>query len=192
MTNENKKPATFSDRVSSVENSLEELQKAVVKTVSDQSKTLELLVENIRQALAVQKEVIDIVVEELDSRFEKTFKPNLNTRLEAFKLEKLNQISQQEKAQIKAAVDQGILAQAESVDIDSVVVGVPSKEGKVLGAGRVTFEVSSLDANVSETVMGQGVGFKWETPDGSTVEISEIYKKLPPKPIEVSNQVEEK
>ena len=149
MSQENKKPATFSERVSEVEKSVESLQQVAF----NQSKTLDLLVENIRQALGVQKEVIDHLVEELESTLG-GFKSRLNERLEAVKLEKLKQITEQEKAQITAAVEQGILESTPSVDTDSVVVGVPSKEGKVLGAGRVTFEVSNLEPAVAEQIVG--------------------------------------
>lgn len=177
---ENKKPTTITERL----DALETFANHAGSALTNQNKALDTLVENIKQALFTQKEVIDVLIEELDSRLDKTLKTSLNARVEALRLERLKQIAEQEAAQVKAAVEQGVLAPVEAVAVDSILVGRPTKDEVVLGAGRITVEMSSLDKAIAEQLVGKKVGDKWTSPDGSVLEVLEIYSKLPPKPIQ--------
>ncbi len=173
-----KKPATFNERIEVIE-----------KEALDAKETLSLLVDNIQQALYVQKEVIDAITAEADARFgtDSSFKAGVSARLEQMKKDKLQKLADQEANQIKGFLEMGALEVASSIDMDSLVVGKPARNGEVLGAGRLTVEISNLDASVTEQLVGKEVGFLWTTPDGGTLEILEIYKKCPPKPVEAAD-----
>lgn len=192
------KPATFSERMEKLERALEDSRQEVVELRG----AVDVLVENVQQALYVQKEVIDTVTGELDLRFPDVnsgptepavlgFRASVTARLEQMKADKLKKLADQEASQIKGFLEMGALEVAAAIDLDSLVVGKPSREGKVLGSGRLTVEVSNLDGSISDQLIGREVGFVWTTPDGSTLEILEIYKKCPPKPVEAAADVAE-
>lgn len=192
------KPATFSERMDKLERALDDSRNENVELRG----ALESLVENFQQALYVQKEVIDVITGELDTRFPDLnsgptepgalgFKASISARLEQMKAAKLKRLADQESAQIKGFVEMGALEVATAIDLDSLVVGKPERAGVVLGSGRLTVEISNLDTSISDQLIGKEVGFLWTTPDGSTLEILEVYKKCPPKPVEAAADVAE-
>jgi hypothetical protein len=172
-----KKPTTFNERVGQVESDV----RRSTDRVQVLEQVLETLVENLRSALSIQKEVIDNLVEELSVKLDTDsykLKESLHSRLEALKQAKLEEIAKQEAYQVEGLVKSGLLTPAEEVDTDCVVVARPEKEGKVLGAGRVTLEVMSLPPVLVDQFVAKKVGSTVDLPDGGTVVITEIYKKV--------------
>lgn len=168
MKESNKMPAqkvpTVLERLQATEANVQRLQESV-----------DGLFVNLRNSLQAQMEVMEAIIEvakvsdpEVESKMQKV--------IETKRLEREVAKAEQEKKQVEQLVEAGILKQAELVSPDSVVVGrIFNKNGEVTGAGRVQSEYGRYTEACQKAILGQGVGFVYETEQAEKFEILEIY-----------------
>jgi ribosomal protein S18 acetylase RimI-like enzyme len=153
------------------------------------------VVGSVQQALAqIEKahndslEIIDALVAELGPEV-------VANRIKATREEKAQQQADQAKTSLQQAVTDGRAVVAEKVSENSVIVGQEfqsAPEGseatdKLLGVGYTQLSFFAVKPEFREKLLGQPVGTKVETGEGSYFLVTEIYDVVPVKaePVEV-------
>jgi hypothetical protein len=88
--------------------------------------------------------------------------------------------AKQAKEQLDLALVEGKVAQIEKVEEGAIITGFEKdKDGTILVPGYVQLSLAVIKPEFSEKMMGQGVGFVFETEGGGQFEITGIYKAVP-------------
>ncbi len=83
---------------------------------------------------------------------------------------------------LNKAIEAGQVVVADTITDESIIVGVESdKDGNPIKPGYVQLAVSGVKPEFKEKMLGQGVGFKFDTVDGNTFTINGVYAQVPPK-----------
>lgn len=98
------------------------------------------------------------------------------------RIRRMEENAQQSKDALAKAVE---AKQVEAVEIiedgDFIITGVEKdKEGKPLPPGYVQVPFSSIKPEFKEKLVGQVVGFSFETESGGSFEVTGVYKNVPP------------
>jgi hypothetical protein len=69
---------------------------------------------------------------------------------------------------------------ADKIEDDSIITGVESdKDGVALKPGYVQLSMAGVKAEYKDKMLGQSVGFKFDTTDGNTFTVTGIYASVP-------------
>jgi len=84
------------------------------------------------------------------------------------------------KEGLDKALAAGQLKPIEKIAEDSIITGVESdKDGVPLKPGYVQLQVSGVKPEYKEPMIGQGVGYKFNTTEGNTFEVTGVYAPVP-------------
>ena len=98
--------------------------------------------------------------------------------------------AERDSKMIASLVDSGLLEVAEVVGPKSILVGREfNKEGELLGGGRAQVPFNDFNVDMQAKILGQGVGFVLDAPDGR-FELVEIYNQAEPKAPQVAPSTE--
>ncbi len=86
------------------------------------------------------------------------------------------------KEGLEKALAEGQLVAAEKIEENSIIVGVENdKDGAPIKPGYVQLSMGGVKPEFKEKMLGQSVGFKFDTVDGNTFVVNGVYAPVPPK-----------
>lgn len=150
------------ERISGLENDFARLVQGVQAAVNE-----------INQKLNTISEVLDAVVtlngaEKVQQQMADTRRQRAEERAKA------------SKDALDNALLEGTIEQIEKIEDGATITGVEyDKEGKPLPPGYVQLPFDTVKPEFKEKMLGQGVGFKFETEPGGTFEVTGVYKSVP-------------
>jgi len=134
--------------------------------------------QTIEARIGAQSEILDAVIQEIGS-------DQINSRIEATRAARAVEQADTAKEGLKKALDAGELAPAAIIGEKSVITGVEhDSKGELVPPGYVQLGYNTVKPEFQEKMLGQPVGFKFETAEG-TFEITGIYDVVE-KPVEVA------
>lgn len=84
------------------------------------------------------------------------------------------------KEGLNKALEAGQVVATETIEDDSIITGVEAdKDGVELKPGYVQLSLTGVKPEYKEKMVGQQVGFKFETAEGGTFSVTGIYKSVP-------------
>ena len=105
----------------------------------------------------------------------------VQAQIKANRLKRDTERAERDQKMIASLVEAGVLVATESVTEKSILVGREfNKEGELLGGGRAQVPFSQFGEDMKSKVLGQGIGFVLEAPEGR-FEVVEIYEQAAPK-----------
>lgn len=163
------KPVSVVERINILERRQEGLDKSLDLTLNQVRGTLASAMEVLDATVGVLSELN--LVEDLPGKVQAKIESNRAAR-------KASQIAQA-RTERKALVDNGVLAVAEEVSLESVmVVKVTNAEGQIVGPDEQAIEFSQVHEHLRSNFLGQKVGFTFEAGPAEKIEILEIYNVI--------------
>jgi hypothetical protein len=142
---------------------------------------LEAAFSQLRVQVGTQLELLEAIIKVTKAESIPNFDDKLQEFIKAARLERDHKRVEAEKAHMAQLLEKNVIKVGESVTADSLVVlSVFNPDGTPQGAGRVQFSMQNEMANpeVKGALVGQKVGFVWETPNKEKIELVEIYESV--------------
>jgi len=86
------------------------------------------------------------------------------------------------KAGLEKALAAGQVVPSDHVSENSIIVGVENdKDGAAIKPGYIQLSMQGVKPEFKEKMLGQAVGFKFDTVDGNTFTVNAVYEAVPQK-----------
>ncbi len=150
--------------------------KSALERIADLEQALQNILEAINKMFEQQHSRIGAVEQVVEAIGREVVEYNFQVTIQAIGLDKATQAAETAKANLKKALEDGVIVVSEIVGEKSVICGVETnKDGEVIPPGYLQVTYDSLRPEVKEKAMGQAVGAKVELPAGGTYEIQAVY-----------------
>jgi hypothetical protein len=131
-------------------------------------------INDLNQKITTLSEVLDSVV---DLYGPETIQKHMGELREKRAQEK----AKASKDALDLALIDGRVVQLEKVEEGCIITGVEKdKDGNAIPPGYVQLPLASIKAEFKDKMIGQGVGYTFETEPGGTFEVTGVYKAVPP------------
>lgn len=159
------------ERMSEVEGTVENLSQVFDSTFLQTRDHIALIMQTLEAIMGVQKKT----------------NPTFDTEVDEFmknkRQERLQKKAESEKAQLDALLKNGDVKVANVVSKNSLLVGrLFDPSGNLNGAGREQAIFGSFSPDAQTALLGQGVGFTFESGNKHKFELLEIYEPVPKAP----------
>lgn len=155
-------------------------QRAQVRSISDRVSMMEQnmtrFVWAVNQELQGIKQRLGLLEETVAALVILAGQDDVNNLVNDRRIEQAREMSDREKASLEEGIADGYVVSALKIDEKSLIVGrYTDAEGKVIEPGRAQLAMPGIAVQFRDQLMGQGVGFKLDMPEGGNFEVLEVY-----------------
>ena len=134
----------------------------------------------VRQTLGTSLQTLEAVMAVLD-KTSPDFTKSVSEMMETKRTERLEKKAQRERDEIKYLLENNKIKQADTIGPSSVIIGrLFSPDDKVMNVGYEQTIFQNFSEHARAALLGQAVGFLYESPAKTKFEVLEIYEEVPP------------
>jgi len=150
------------ERLAGLEQDVQRLVGAVQQAFNDNEQKLRDLAE-----------IVDLYVAEKGA-------DKVQVALQEARVKRAEVEAQKAKEGLDLALMEGKVEKDEAIVAESIITGFEkNKEGEIIAPGYVQLALSTVKPQFAEKMIGQSVGFVFETDGGGSFEVTGVYKVIP-------------
>lgn len=156
-------------------------ERNALERISGLEQDFQRLVQGVQQAMNQLESTQQTISEVLDAVVNITGTEPVQAKIAELRKKRASESAAKAKEALDLALVDGKIEQIEKVETGCILTGVEyDKDGNAIDPGYVQLNLDVVKPQFQEKMLGQGVGFKFETETGGQFEVTGIYKALPP------------
>jgi hypothetical protein len=150
------------ERLAGLEQDVQRLVGAVQQAFNDNEQKLRDLAE-----------IVDVIVADYG-------RDTIQLALHKARVARAEEEAQKAKEGLDIALLEGKVEKDEAINPESIITGFEkNKDGETIAPGYVQLSLSTVKPQFAEKMIGQGVGFVFETDGGGSFEVTGVFKVIP-------------